>query len=155
MPNTLLPIPHQRQRQEADCLAACAAMVLEHLNVQVKYQQLLKLLKVKSYGTAGQNLKYLSSLGLQIVYREGSLEEIKSYLQNGVPCIILVRTADLSYWDYGTDHALVVVGFDEQAIYVNDPAFDEHPLSVPVIEFELAWMAFDYRYGVISHQAES
>ena len=71
MPNILLPIPHQRQRQEADCLAACAAMVLEHLKVQVKYQQLLKLLKVKPYGTAGQNLKHLSSLGVQVVYREG------------------------------------------------------------------------------------
>lgn len=155
MLNTLLPVPHQRQQQEADCLAACAAMVLGYLNVEIQYQQLLKLLKMKPYGTPGQNLKYLSSLGLQIVYREGSLEQIKNYLQNGVPCITLVRTADLSYWDYGTDHALVVVGFDEQAISVNDPAFNEYPISVPVIEFELAWMAFDYRYGVITHQAES
>jgi ABC-type bacteriocin/lantibiotic exporter with double-glycine peptidase domain len=155
VPNTLLPVPHQRQQQEADCLAACAAMVLAYLNVQIKYQQLLRLLKVKPYGTPGQNLKYLSSLGLQIAYREGSLEQIKNYLQNDVPCITLVRTADLSYWDYGTDHAVVVVGFDEQTIYVNDPAFDNRPIPVPVVEFELAWMAFDYRYGVITHQVES
>jgi ABC-type bacteriocin/lantibiotic exporter with double-glycine peptidase domain len=126
-------------------------MVLEYLNVKIKYQQLRKLLKVKPYGTPGQNLKNLSSLGLQIAYREGSLEQIKNHLQNDAPCIALVRTADLPYWDYGTDHAVVVVGFDEQAIYVNDPAFDDHPISVPVIEFELAWMAFDYRYGVITH----
>ena len=75
-------------------------------------------------------------------------------MQNGLPCIVLVRTADLSYWAYGTDHAVVVVGFDEQTIYVNDPVFDEHPISVPIIEFELAWMAFDYRYSVITHQGE-
>ena len=49
---------------------------------------------------------------------------------------------------------MVVVGFDEQTIYVNDPVFDEHPISVPIIEFELAWMAFDYRYSVITHQGE-
>jgi uncharacterized protein YvpB len=67
----------------------------------------------------------------------------------------LVRTADLPYWDYGTDHALVVVGFDEQNIYVNDPAFDNHPIPISVIEFELAWMAFDYRYSLITHQVES
>ena len=60
MPNTLLAVPHQRQQQEADCLAACATMVLAYLNVDIKYQQLLKLLKVKPYGTPGQNLKYLS-----------------------------------------------------------------------------------------------
>jgi ABC-type bacteriocin/lantibiotic exporter with double-glycine peptidase domain len=130
-------------------------MVLEYLNVEIKYQRLLRLLKVKSYGTPGQNLKYLNSLGLQTAYREGSLEQIKNHLQNDIPCIILVRTADLPYWDYGTDHALVVVGFDEQSIYVNDPAFDDHPIPVPVVEFELAWMAFDYRYGVITHQVES
>ena len=154
MPNTLLPVPHQRQQQEADCLAACAAMVLEYLNIEFKYQQLLKLLKVKPYGTAGQNLKYLNALGLQVTYREGTLEQIKNRLQNGAPCITLVRTADLPYWDYGTDHAVVVVGFDEKAVYVNDPAFANHPIPVPVIEFELAWLAFDYRYGVITPQVE-
>jgi hypothetical protein len=38
---------------------------------------------------------------------------------------------------------------DEQTIYVNDPAFEMHPLPVPIAEFELAWMVFDYRYGVL------
>ena len=33
MPNTLLPIPHHLQRSDGDCLAACAAMVLDHLDV--------------------------------------------------------------------------------------------------------------------------
>lgn len=77
MPTILLPIPHQRQREEADCLPACAAMILTY------------------------------------------------------------------------DHALVVVGFDEQRIFVNDPAFDNHPIAIPLIQFELAWMAFDYRYGCL------
>jgi hypothetical protein len=123
--------------------------MLEHLEMQVDYHRLLKLLKVQPYGTAGQNLKYLVSLGIQVIYREGGLDEIKDYLLNGVPCIVLVRTTDLPYWTYSTDHALVVVGFDEQTIYVNDSAFERHPLSVPVTKFELAWMEFDYRYGVI------
>ena len=55
MPSTLLTIPHHPQRSDGDCLAACAAMVLEHL-----------------------------------VY---SL-----------------------IWTYATDHAVVVVGFDKQAV---------------------------------------
>ena len=41
MPNILLPIPHQRQRTEADCLAACAAMALTHLGISIAYDQLL------------------------------------------------------------------------------------------------------------------
>jgi ABC-type bacteriocin/lantibiotic exporter with double-glycine peptidase domain len=124
-------------------------MALAHLKITIGYDHLLKLLKVQSYGTAGQNLKYLQSLGVQVIYREGSLAELKAHLKMGTPCIVLVRTEDLSYWSYNTDHALVVIGFDARTIYVNDPAFDKAPLAVPEAEFELAWMAFDYRYGAI------
>jgi ABC-type bacteriocin/lantibiotic exporter with double-glycine peptidase domain len=153
VPNTLLPVPHKRQRQDADCLAACAAMVLAHSGQQVDYDQLLKLLQVKSYGTSGRHLKNLTALGVQIIYREGSLDELKSYLLDGKPCIALVRTAELPYWTYSTDHAVVVVGFDDDTIYLNDPAFEAHPQSVPTTAFELAWMEFDYRYGVIVPQS--
>lgn len=149
MPNFLLPVPHRRQKYNADCLAACATMVLEHLKINIRYDRLLKLLKVQSFGTAGQNLRYLQSLDVQVIYREGSLPELKANLEKGIPWIVLVRTDKLSYWSYGTDHALVAVGYDEQSIYVHDPAFEESPLAIPIVEFELAWMVFDYRYGAI------
>jgi ABC-type bacteriocin/lantibiotic exporter with double-glycine peptidase domain len=149
MPNILLPVPHHRQHHNADCLAACAAMVLAYLKITIGYDQLLKLLKVRPYGTAGQNLKYLQSLDVQVIYREGSLIELKASLETGTPWIVLVSTEKLSYWSYSTDHALVVTGFDEQSIYVNDPAFVKSPLAIPVAEFELAWMVFDYRYSAI------
>lgn len=149
MPNILLPVPHIRQRHSADCLAACAAMALEFVGVNVAYEQLLQLLKVKSFGTAGQNLKYLTPLGVAVIYREGSVNELKQHLQNGSPCITLVRTGELLYWTYTTDHAVLVVGFDENNILVNDPMFTKGPIAIPVAEFELAWMVFDYRYGMI------
>ncbi len=155
MPNILLPIPHQQQRRPADCLAACTAMALDHVGVPVTYDQLLKLLKIKSFGAAGQNLKYLTSLDVDVVYREGSLEELKQHLLDGNPCITLLRTADLFYWSYATDHAVLVVGFDENHVQVNDPAFTDAPIAVPVTEFELAWMVFDYRYGLVRAKGES
>lgn len=124
-------------------------MVLAHLGQQVDYDHLLKVLQVKPYGTSGRNLKNLINFGVQVIYREGSLEEVKSHLLAGRPCITLVRTAELSYWTYSTDHAVVAVGFDENFIYLHDPAFDEHPQSVMIQEFELAWMEFDYRYSVL------
>ena len=43
----------------------------------------------------------------------------------------------------------MAVGFDDDYIFANDPAFDAAPLAVPVTEFELAWMFFDYRYGLV------
>jgi ABC-type bacteriocin/lantibiotic exporter with double-glycine peptidase domain len=124
-------------------------MALRHLGLSVDYDQLLRLLKVKSYGTAGYNLKNLTALGVQVVYTEGTLNELKVHLADGFPCIVLVRTSQLTYWTYSTDHALLVVGFDEQAVYVNDPAFEQAPQRIPLDEFHLAWLEFDYRYGVL------
>jgi len=99
MPN-FLPIPHHRQQHNADCLASCAAMVLADLKISIGYDQLLKLLKVRPYGTAGQNLKYLQSLGVKVVYREGSLAELKAHLKgdtldcacsHGRPIVLVIQ----------------------------------------------------------------
>ena len=76
MPTILLPIPHHPQQQNADCLAACAVMALTHLHVTIPYEKLLQILKVKPFGTAGQNLHYLATLGVQVAYREGSHHSI-------------------------------------------------------------------------------
>lgn len=149
MPTILLPVPHQPQREDADCLPACAAMVLGYLGKNVSYQRIKTLLKTKSFGTPGHHLRNLADLGIQVLYREGSLSELRDHVANGAPCIVLVRTADLPYWNFATDHAVVVIGFDDQHIFLNDPAFDHHPIPVSQIKFELAWMAFDYRYGCL------
>lgn len=73
-------------------------------------------------------------------------------LQNGVPAIIFLRTGDLPYWQHQTDHAVIVVGYDDEAqlIYLNDPYFDEAPIAVSVSDFELAWLERDYHYAVIT-----
>lgn len=125
-------------------------MVLSHLGFQVEYDTILRLLKVRSFGASGQNLKYLSSFGVNVIYREGSLDELKHHLQNSHPCIVLVRTAELPHWTYATDHAVVVVGIEDQQVYVYDPAFAAAPIAIPLIAFELAWMDFDYRYALLT-----
>ena len=149
MPNTLLPIPHRLQRSDGDCLAACAAMALDYCGVPSDYDRLLKLLGVKPYGTPGSRLNNLTDLGVQVRYAQGSLDELIDYLSSGQPCIVLVHTGHLPYWTCPTDHAVLVVGFDEQAVYVNDPAFEQAPQRVPRADFELAWIEFDYRYAIV------
>jgi uncharacterized protein YvpB len=61
-----------------------------------------------------------------------------------------VRTGELPYWTYQTDHAVVVVGFDEGHVYVNDPDRPGAPIAVPVGDFELAWLERDYAYALIA-----
>ena len=149
MPSILLPVPHHPQRGDSDCLAACSAMVLGHLGVSIAYDRLLRLLNVTPWGTPGSHLRNLTGLGVEVHYALGSVQQMLQHLVDGHPCIALVRTEHFQHWTYGTDHAVVVVGYDDLGIAINDPAFEQAPHHVSRPEFELAWMDFDYRYATV------
>ena len=151
----LLPVSPFKQKQQADCLAACCAMVLTYLQIEIPYQRLLGLLKVQTFGSIFHHLKNLEVLGVSVLIGEGDIDRLKHYLSLGLPVIVFVDTGELqSYWVEQTNHAVLVVGFDETAntsslIYLNDPEFLEAPKSVSLAEFELAWLEKDYLYAVI------
>lgn len=125
-------------------------MLLAYVDIEVSYPHLLRLLNVQSFGTPARNLYRLSQTGVEVVYREGSMSILEEAILAGRPCITLVRTEFLPYWTYSTDHAVVVVGIDDDHILLDDPAFAQHPMRVTRLEFELAWMEFNYRYCVIT-----
>ena len=149
MPTILLPVPLHLQRSDGDCLAACAAMALDFWGAPCDYDRLLRLLQVKPYGTPGSRLNHLITLGAHVRYAQGALDELFDYLSKGYPCIALVHTGHLPYWTLSTDHAVLVVGFDEHVVCVNDPAFEQASQGVSHADFELAWIEFDYRYAVV------
>jgi ABC-type bacteriocin/lantibiotic exporter with double-glycine peptidase domain len=150
VPKRLLPVPHHKQQGDGDCLAACAAMVLSYLNHQINYPQLLDLLKIRPYGAPAGNIRLLENQNLTVTYQVTDMAGMEAMLKSGNPVIVFMRTSELPYWDYATDHALVVVGFDESNIYINDPYFDNAPITVPRDEFELAWLERDYYYATIT-----
>ena len=150
MPQTLLPVPHHKQQRDGDCLAACAAMTLDFLGLPLPYADLINLLRVKSFGAPASNIRLLEQLSLTVSYQVTNMAGLEALLASGQPVIVFVRTGDLPYWNYQTDHALVVVGFDEGYIFVNDPYFAEAPIAVSRGDFELAWLERDYFYAIIS-----
>lgn len=150
MPKRLLPVPHQQQQSDGDCLAACAAMVLNYLNIPIGYTELQRLLKIKPYGAPASNIRLLAHLDLSVTYSVTDMAGIESILKQDHPIIVFVRTGELPYWSYGTDHALLVVGYDEANLYVNDPHFANAPIIVPRGDFELAWLERDYYYALLT-----
>ena len=54
---SLLPIIHHQQRQQAECLVACAAMLLNYWQIEFTYQDLIKQLKVGYAGAPFRNLQ--------------------------------------------------------------------------------------------------
>lgn len=73
----LLSVSHQQQKQQSDCLAACASMVLEYLHIHVGYARLLLLLRVGSIGTAFGNLVGLTTLGVSYSSSTGTTTHIR------------------------------------------------------------------------------
>jgi ABC-type bacteriocin/lantibiotic exporter with double-glycine peptidase domain len=135
----LLSVSHRQQKQQSDCLAACASMVLEYLYIRVEYARLLRLLHVGPIGTAFSNLTALEVLGVVVAVKNGNVSDIRQYLNSGLPVIVFLDTAALAYWNYEqTDHAAVVIGINESEVLLNDPEFSNAPQTCSIGEFELA-----------------
>ena len=150
MPRCLLKLANKRQR-ESDCLAACAAMMLDALGIVVPYPRLLSVLDIAPWGTPHRNIRKLSEIvpNIQVIYKQGELNDLCRALDVGLPPTAFVWTGELSYWSVATWHAVVLVGYDGQSFYVNDSAFDVSPRQVSRGDFDLVWLAYDSYYAVV------
>jgi ABC-type bacteriocin/lantibiotic exporter with double-glycine peptidase domain len=127
-------------------------MILTNLSLRVTYEDLLKLLQVRSgYGTPASNIRHLETLNLEVNYRTlGTFEDLYDNLSQGQPCIAFIKTGELSYWTENINHAVVVVGLNDQYIYFNDPAFPTAPVQLERREFDLAWLEWNETYVVVT-----
>ena len=124
-------------------------MVLEFFGHTLSEAQLARQLGTQEFGTPAPNLHRLDRLGFSVIYESVTLTTVQTTLAAGIPCLVFVFTGDLPYWNENTAHVMVVVGIDDEAIYVNDPAFDMAPQNIPIDYFLLAWSEFDHRCAII------
>jgi hypothetical protein len=134
-------------------------MVLTYLPLSIPYHRVRRVLGTTEEGTPFHHLDRLRRWGLTVVLDEGTIAALASHLQVGLPVVVDVVPGELPYWQARTDivdlekvtaHAVIVVGLDDQTLYVNDPDFEVAPQEVSLGDFDLAWQARDYRYAVIS-----
>lgn len=142
---------HRQQRFEADCLVACAAMVLEYLGIHCSDEWISRLLGTSEIGTPFSNMDRLeAALGLMIERDEwATLMTFESFLETGLPIIVAVDSDAPDQWPYDQNHAVVVVGFSAAEVYVNNPAAVAAPEIVDVNTFLWAWSRREYAYTVI------
>jgi ABC-type bacteriocin/lantibiotic exporter with double-glycine peptidase domain len=150
MPAVLLPVPHYKQTGKHNCLPACARMVLGYLGQDVSEADLAARLGTTELGTPGSRLLRLAHPELRIVFGPLTLPLIYNRLNADTPVITLMRTLFLDYWRADLAHAVVVVGYDERHLFLNDPGFDNAPQRVTPTGFLAAWGEFDYLCGIIS-----
>ncbi len=141
----MLKTPHFKQSKDGLCLPACARMVLAYWGYTVSEAGVAKILGTKPFGTPISNIKQLRQIGYQVDLASLTLAQLKAYINNGHPVITQVWTTMLDYWGWetGSSHIVVVIGFDETFVYLNDPAFVEAPRRILWDGFLAAWAEFD------------
>lgn len=124
-------------------------MVLAYLGHDLTEPQVANILRSYSFGTPASNIRFLESLGLSVNFAQMSLPRLRAYLHNQVPCILFVQAGDLPYCESEGFHAIVVVGLGQDLVYVNDPATDTGPQTVPLDHLMLAWSEFEHEGAAI------
>lgn len=105
---------------------------------------------IEGAGTPGFRLHKLASRRWHVAYSEGELPDLAAALQNDIPPIALVRTADLQYWGaLNFAHAVVLVAITEEDVWVHDPGQEQATIKVSLGNFALAWDAMGNLYGTI------
>ncbi|MEZ4865079.1 MAG: C39 family peptidase [Caldilineaceae bacterium] len=144
-------IRNKQQQDEYGCLVVCCQMILGYLGIDKDEEWLWKQLRAGSITPFSKVQNLATDLGL-VVERSSWQDDLRlfePYIESGLPVIVAVDADHTAYWPYYRDHAVIVIGFDEAHVFVNDPAQAEAPLAVDIGTFLLAWANRDYEYAVI------
>jgi len=140
----MLQVPHLPQTNPQgrnSCVPAVVRMVLASQGLVLGEEALCDLLETHPAGTEVFNVLLLTQhlTGCRVEVTSASFDDLERWLQQGLPPIVFVATEVLPYWQTACLHALVVVGIEEHAILVHDPAFEQAPFTVPRDAFLAAW----------------
>ena len=150
---------HQAQVGPNDCLPTSVAMVLSEITgSEVPQGDLVDLAnELDLLGPTGMSmeggLQLLEHYGVDAEVQTGSMDDLRTMLDNGDPIIIGLDSDDL----YGegdvpfsddlvAGHAVVITGIDDEAgvVYINDPGFpDGAGVAISIEAFEDAWADAD------------
>ena len=131
--SALLEVPFVPQQKDT-CAAASLAMVMQYWQAPAEHDEIAAaLLSPELHGIAGSRLTdFARERGFQAIAYEGDAENLREYVGKGRPLIVAWKMGRTRY------HDVVVVGFQDDAVVVNDP--DAGPgRAVPAKTFEKRW----------------
>jgi len=121
-------------------------MVLEFFGIAVSESALRAKLKTRPFGTHVINILTINDepYGLETAIEFWSLEQLKAYLAKyKTPCIVTVWTEFLMHWNTACLHSVIVNGYDDEHVIINDPNFDEREFYIPYEDFLTTWQLND------------
>jgi predicted double-glycine peptidase len=150
LPTGLLStVPDVRQSTTYSCGAAALQAVLSYYGIDKREKALMDMLKTtEEVGTSPDNIaRVAKELGLQADPRENVTYEdlIKAY-REGIPVICAIQAwtdvpAEKRSWtsDWEDGHYVIIIGADDQFVYVEDPSLLGSRGIIPKQEFLDRW----------------
>jgi len=114
-------------------------MVLAHFGHNHTETELRQLLDTQPSGTRARNTMSIANLGFNVELRSSGLSQLRQALAAGVPPIVFIDTGPLDYWQIDCAHAAVVVGIEDDLVFLHDPFFDDAPRRTSLTSFLTAW----------------
>ena len=147
---THLSVPHFTQEHPTSCVSAAVRMALAFLGIERTELQIRNVLEWDDEGTRVLNIDLIEESNLEVLVESDVMDvnSIRRTLDAGVPMIVGVWTAALPYWSRDRPHAVVVIGYDDDSVYLNDPKFPDAPKVVDWEPFIEAWESFG-RFGAV------
>ena len=149
---TLLPVkPFQETLHAGRCGPASLKMVLVHYGIECTEEDLAKLCGTDSdLGTSDQDIKKAAeSFGFTVEIKNNStFEDIQAWLGKKVPVIVNWFTrgrTDYSEEEVPDGHLSVVVGLDNEHIYLQDPEIGKLR-KITRDDFMKVWFDFTGEY---------
>jgi len=112
-------------------------MVLAAQGLVLEEEALCGLLETQQVGTEILHVLLLNQrlARCHAEVASASFDDLRRWLQEGMPPMVFVATGPLHYWQTECLHALVVAGIAEQSVAVHAPAFAQAPITIPQSEF--------------------
>ena len=133
-----LGVPFVSQHKDT-CGAAALTMVLRYWSEDVSHDDVARaLVRPELHGIAGSRLaEFARSRGFEAVTYRGDMAHLRDFVAKGRPLIVAWHLGGSRY------HDVVVVGFDGEAVLVNDPAAGPSR-AVSAVRFEKRWAGAGY-----------
>jgi uncharacterized protein YvpB len=106
-------------------------------------------------GVPHSRITRLRSSQVNIIHQTAQgLNDLGVYLNHDLPVIAFVQAKELPHWrGRWSQHAVVIVGIDQDNVYLLDPAAQSSVITVTHDDFLLAWDEMKFSYAVISKRS--
>jgi ABC-type bacteriocin/lantibiotic exporter with double-glycine peptidase domain len=136
----LVDVPHFMQSDDSTCGPSCLKMVFAYWGVN-KSEKEISIACNHTYqlGCQGEDMVEAAKIfGFDAYVKNNStIDDLKYYLSQNIPVIV-----DWFCGDIPEGHSSVVIGVDEDKVYILDP-YEEDMREVSISDFVRCW--FDFR----------